>query len=309
METLRKLSTLYDVVGVVESDPHRRERIASQAAYQDVPILTEEELLDTHGLQAVAVETDIPPLIPTARRCLERGLHVHLDKPAGLSMNELRSLHTAASKRKLCIQMGYMFRYNSAIRLMHQAITSGWLGEVFEVHGVMSKKIGAAERQQLARFGGGSMFELGCHLIDVLVWFLGKPSAVHSFVDHVGSDGLADNVLAVFEYPKGSATIRSSVVEPSGNRRRQLTVVGTEGVAETRPLEPAQLEFVFERASGPYKPGIHRPELEKTAGRYHGDLTDLAAVILGQKELRWDATHDLAVQETLLLASGMPINT
>ena len=40
---------------------------------------------------------------------------------------------------------------------------------VFEVHAVMSKVVGPDERTALAAYRGGIMFELGCHVIDLVV--------------------------------------------------------------------------------------------------------------------------------------------
>jgi predicted dehydrogenase len=308
METLRRLSSLYEVVGIVEPDAKRSEAIGKNPVYRDLPVLTEEQLLNIDGLQVVAVETEVSQLIPTAQRCVAAGMHLHLDKPAGDSLAALKQLHQSAMKNQVCIQMGYMFRYNPAFQLTCKAIREGWLGDVFELHGVISKKIGPGERQQLKQFAGGSMFELGGHLIDAMVWMLGKPTNVIPVIDHLGNDTLADNTLAVFDYPNGSATIRSSVVEPQGGRRRQFTVVGTEGTADIRPLEPARLELTLERACGPFSKGSQFVDLPKTSGRYDGDLIDLAAVVRGEKTLEWDAAHDLAVQETLLRASGMELN-
>ena len=41
--------------------------------------------------------------------------------------------------------------------------------------------------------------------------------------------------------------------------------------------------------------------------RYDADFADLAQVIRGEKSLAWSPAHDLAVQETILRASGMPV--
>jgi hypothetical protein len=41
--------------------------------------------------------------------------------------------------------------------------------------------------------------------------------------------------------------------------------------------------------------------------RYVADLADLARVIRGEKEFAWKSAHDLAVQETILRASGLPV--
>lgn len=308
LETLRKLDEVFEVVGVVEPDAARRAAAMRSKAYAGVTWMSESELLSTTGLQCVAVETEIPRLVPTAQRCVENGMHVHLDKPAGESLAALRELHRAALGQNLCIQMGYMFRYNPAFEFAARAVHAGWLGEVFEVHAVMSKKIGQAQRDTLREVSGGTMFELGCHLIDAMVWMLGKPTSTTPYVRRTQPDELADNMLAVFEYPNATATIRSSVVEPFGNRRRQFTIVGTQGVIDIRPLEPPRLELSLEKTRGDFAAGTHSVELTPAPGRYDGDLLDLAAVVRGDKPLAWDAEHDLATHEAILRASGIAVD-
>jgi len=308
LASIRKFGDVYDLVGVVEPDEAQRKRLAASATYRDVKWLTEEQLLNTKGLQAVAVETEVKQLVSTAQRCLDAGMHIHLDKPAGESLAAVRKLHATAAKKKLTIQMGYMLRYNPAFQLMFQAVREGWLGDVFEVHTVMSKKISAAARQSLLQNPGGTMYELGCHIIDSLVYILGKPDEVTAHIRKTMGDELQDNMLAVFDYPKATATVRSSVVEPVGFRRRQFVVVGTEGVIDIRPLEPPQMDLVLEQSHGSYKKGVQTPQLPRSTGRYDGEFLDLAAVIRQEKEFAWSAEHDLATHEAILKASGMPVD-
>jgi predicted dehydrogenase len=151
------------------------------------------------------------------------------------------------------------------------------------------------------------MFELGCHLIDSVVCVLGKPQKVTPFVrrTHTEQDTLADNQIAVFEYPAATATIRSAVIEPSGEQRRQFTVCGEEGVIEIRPLEPPKLSLSLKQARGGYIKGQQIVELPKSTGRYDGEFLDLAAIVRGEKQADFSPAHDLAVHEAILLASGV----
>ena len=309
LKTMLKYPQHFDVVGVVEPDPEVRRRMQQQALYQDLTWMTEEQLLNANDLQAVAVETHVRDLLPTAQRCVAAGMHIHLDKPAGVSFPSLQRLHQTAQDKNLTIQMGYMYRYNPAFQFIFQAAQDGWLGEIFEVHGVMSKKVGTTTRQQLAEFGGGSMFELGCHLIDPLFHLLGVPMQVTGFVRNTlpQQDNLADNVLSVFEYPRATATIRSSVVEVDGFRRRQFVVCGYEGTIIVRPLEPPVLELTLESARGPYSKGTQKIQLPAAAGRYDGGWLDFARVIRGEKPHDFSHDHDLAVQHALLTACKMSV--
>ena len=182
----------YEVVGIVEPDKELRERAKEQPAFRDGPWMTEEQLLNVPGLAAVMVETRVRDLLPTAQRCIGAGKHIGLDKPAGDSLPQYKKLLDEAAKKKLLVQMGYMYRYSPAVLILRQFLRDGWLGDVFEVHTVMSKVVGDAERKNLAQFPGGIMFELGCHVIDLVIGVLGKPEQVHAFPRHSGkqNDGL-----------------------------------------------------------------------------------------------------------------------
>ena len=310
LETIRQFSEHFELVGVVEPDADRRAALEAGEPYRGVKWLTEEQLLNTPGLAAVAVETEIKDLIPTASRCVAAGMHVHVDKPAGESLSEFSRLLDDASQRRLTVQMGYMFRHNPAFQFCFKAVREGWLGDVFEAHGVISKKVDAAGRKRFAEYRGGVMFELGCHLIDALVATLGKPDAVspHARQTRPDVDNLADNQLAVFEYPKATATIRSSFLEPHGGDRRQFIVCGDRGTVEIRPLEPPRLLLALESPQGAFKNGYQEVELPAPVGRYDGDFLDLAAIIRGEKPSDYPPAHDLAVQEAVLLASGLPLS-
>ena len=135
MAALRHLPDDYEVVGVVEPDPALRRAAENNPAYRGLAWMTEEQLLHTPGLKVVAVETEVSDLVPTARRCVAAGMHLHMDKPAGENLEEFRKLLDDATARRLCVQMGYMFRWNPAFRFCFQAVRQGWLGRIFEING------------------------------------------------------------------------------------------------------------------------------------------------------------------------------
>ena len=85
MSAIRSLGELFEVVGVVEPDDAQRNRVADSKSYRDLRWMTQDELLATPGLAAVAVETPVRDLVHTAMACVRAGKHVHLDKPAGPS--------------------------------------------------------------------------------------------------------------------------------------------------------------------------------------------------------------------------------
>lgn len=308
LQTLKKLSDHFNLIGVVEPDREKRIAARKNPVYRDVPWLTEEALLATKDLRIVTVETRVEDLLATAARCLAAGVHIHLDKPAGESLQSFGQLLDAATSRGLCVQMGYMYRHNPAFRFCFDVVRKGWLGEVFEVHGLMSKELSVEERKRNLHFRGGMMFQLGCHLIDAMVRVLGPAQGVQSLTRRLRPelDNLADNQLAVFEYPQATATIRVSVTEFDGWKRRQFVVAGTEGTIEIRPLEPPQLTLTLKKPRGKFASGTRKVALPAMPGRYDDQLIELAQVARGQVQPEYTSDHDLAVQKLVLQASGMP---
>lgn len=304
----------WEVVGIVEEDPGLLEAAKKSPLYSRFRFLSLEEGLKTPDLKVVGVETEVRDLLKYARLAVEAGCHVHLDKPAGASMADYRALMKLADEKLLVVQMGFMYRFNPAVQLLQRMLQAGWLGEIFETHAVMSKVIPQRDRETLDEFPGGTMFELGCHIIDLTVSVLGKPDQVVPFprrsLDSPG-DTLMDNMLAVLEYPKATATVRTTGLEVEGFSRRHFTVCGTEGTFHIQPLDRpvVTLSLSQERRFGDgdrvFPKGTSEITFDTPYERYVGDAADLAAIVRGEKKNPYPSEHDLAVQETVLAASAM----
>jgi predicted dehydrogenase len=296
----------YEVVGVVEPDDKLRLQAMLSPAFRDVKWLTRDQLLNTPGLQAVLVETKVRDLLDTAEACVAAGKHVHVDKPAGESLPQFRRILDAAAKQKLLVQMGYMYRYNPAVVLLHKFLANGWLGDVFEVHAVMSKVVDPGGRRDHGAYRGGMMFELGCHLIDLVVGLLGKPTKVTAHARHSSKvdDALLDNMLAVFDYPRATATVRSTGLEVEGFDRRHLVVCGTAGTFHIQPLDNPKARVALSAVRDGYKKGYQDVTFPKFE-RYVADAADMAKVVRGEKASDYAAAHDLNVQEAVLQASSV----
>lgn len=296
----------YEVVGIVENDPTVREAALSNKAFQDVPWMTQEQLLNVPGLQAVLVETSVRDSLDVAHACIDAGKHIHLDKPAGESLARFQELVRKANESQLLIQMGYMYRYNPAVVLLREFLSQGYLGDVFEIHAVMSKVLPAADRIEQAKYRGGMMFELGCHLIDLILGMMGVPDRVHPFSQSTSAFGdlLNDNMLAVLTYPQTIATVKSSAVEVDGFSRRHLVVCGTKGTFHIQPLDNPTATISLSKVSGNYRSGIQEVQFPKYV-RYVDDAADMARILRGEKESEYTYTHDLNVQQTVLRASGL----
>lgn len=307
-------SAEWEVVGIVEEDPELRKAAEKSPLYRRFPILGLEEALKIPDLRVVGVESRVRDLLRYARAAVDAGCHVHLDKPAGASMAAYRDLMKEADANGLVVQMGFMYRFNPAVQLLRRMLAAGWLGEIFETHAVMSKVIPPKDRQELDEFPGGTMFELGCHIIDLTVSVLGKPQRVVPFPRRsldLPDDTLVDNMLAVLEYPKATATVRTTGLEVEGGSRRHFTVCGTGGTFHIQPLDKPTVtlslaeEWRFGEGERVFPKGTSEITFDVPYRRYVGDAAELAAIVRGEKTNPWPSSHDLMVQETVLAAAGM----
>ena len=305
----------WEVVGIVEEDPELRALAQASETFRDFPFLSLEEGLNTKWLSVVGIETKVQDLLRYAQIALDAGFHLHLDKPAGASYPAYERLMKQADASDRIVQMGYMYRFTPAVELLHRILEEGWLGEVFETHAVMSKVMPEAAREEVDDFVGGTMFELGCHIIDLTMGVLGEPDQVTPYPRRVierDEDSLIDNMLAVFEYPKATASVRSSALEVDGFARRHFTVCGTEGTLHIQPLDrpTVRLSLSQERTFAGGGETLAKGRSEIVYGpypRYIGDAADLAATIRGEKENAFPSSYDLAVQRAVLEAAGMTL--
>lgn len=303
---VRGLPETYELLGLADDDSAVRAKYEKSKTYASTPWFSETELLALPGLQVVAVEKQLADACAAAQRAIAAGKHIHLDKPGALGHDEFRTMRLDAERRGLTVQMGYMLRYNPAFTLLFQAVREGWLGDVLEVDAAMGKLGDQAKRDELATLPGGGMFELACHLIDATVTLLGKPERVDAFSTPTRTEPgqPQDNQLAVFTYPKATATLRCNHADPFGGPRRHFYVVGTRGSMDIQPLESGKFQLMLSEPHGNYKNGEQSVALELPADRYIEEFRDLACVVRGEKRFAWDAAHDVAVHETVLRASG-----
>lgn len=304
MRAVRKFPEMFEVVGVCEHNPAWLEKRGKLQAYEGLPFLGESELLEK--CDAVLVETDVWNLTQTAGRCAAAGKHIHLDKPANGNYEDYKAVLDTAKQKNLVIQLGYMYRYNPAIRYCIDAVKSGKLGEVYSVNAEMSTFHSKEYKEWLCNFQGGIMYILGSHLVDLVVYLLGKPQRVTSFLKHTGLDGVdfPDNNLSVLEYEKALARINVTSVEVNGWGRRQFVVSGSRGTIEIEPIENdtkiwySDLELTEGKHYEDKKKNIDIADIPKDE-RYDEMVKDFYAYITGIRENPFSYAHELAVHQVL----------
>lgn len=297
------------LTGVYEPDPVRREALATGGAppWDTVPrwYADPAELLGDPGVEAVAAEGLNRESLGHARRIVEAGKHLLYDKPAGDDRAEFARVAELARERGLVLQLGYMFRYHDGFQRIAGWARDGTLGAVTSVRAHMSTDLTAAAGAVVAHHRGGVLFDLGGHMVDQIVWLLGRPQRATSYLRYgvSGTPGLADNTLAVLEYPTALAFVDICAVEAPPVARR-FEVYGTAGSAIMEPFEPAgHVRLCLRRPAGGYAAGVTRVPVEDRP-RYDAMVAAFARAVRGESPPDRDLAHELMVQETLLAVAG-----
>ena len=303
MLAVRKFPELFEVVGYAEENQRWIEKRGNNRGYEGLSYLSVEEVIEKSD--AILIESDVWDLTKYAKMCVDAGKHIHMDKPASGTLEEYKYILDTAKEKNLVVQLGYMYRYNPAVLKCFEHIKNGDLGEIYSINAEMSTFHPIEYRKWLTNFGGGIMYILGSHLVDLIVYMLGEPKKVTSFLKRTGLDGVdfEDNNLAVLEYDKALARIFVSSVEVNGFGRRQLMVSGSKGTVNICPLE-RPITMTYSDTSIADKTYEDRKitvsfEDNTTYGRYDDMMQDFYAYIIGTKQNPFTYKHDFLVQRVL----------
>ena len=302
----------FALVGFHDPDPtvvaERRKRW--EAKVPGFKVFETPEALLAEKLDGVVVDGQVYGNLKFARMALESGRPVMLEKPAGLDLAEHRALIELARRKKLHVQMVYLFRYMTAVREMVARARKGDFGKIYEFRARLAKSLGDYQKNvgEVARYKGGIWFEMAGHGIDIMASILGKPSSSKGFLAHHHSAEPAtfiDNGLGVFTYEKAWGIVEVPALEVAPYQRR-IELYGTEGACviphlgsghlANKNVQPIEVTL----KGGPWE----RIDLPAQTLQIL-DLREFVAVVRGGKVPDFPMEHDLGVQEALLQSSGM----
>ena len=303
MQAVRKFPELFEIVGFAEENERWFEKRGANIGYEGLPRMSVEEVIAKSD--AILVESDVWDLTKYAKMCVDAGKHMHMDKPASGTLEEYKYVLDTAKEKNLVVQLGYMYRYNPAVLQCFEHIKNGDLGEIYSINAEMSAFHKPEYKKWLTNFGGGIMYILGSHLVDLIVYMMGEPKKITSYLKHSGLDGIdfEDNNLAVLEYEKALARIFISSVEVNGYGRRQLVVAGSKGTVNICPLErPIKMTYSdTQMVDRPWENVCLEVPIENVSGdcRYDDMIQDFYAYIVGTKQNPFTYEHDYLVQKVL----------
>lgn len=308
--TLRKRTDLFEVVGICFPENEKQRLAASVEKISPFTELTLEQILNDPTIEAVAIETDEIYLTKYALLAAAHGKQIHMEKPGGAVLSEFEALIRSVKEKNLVFHMGYMYRYNPALREVLEKVRSGELGEIISVEAQMSCLHTTPIRKWMKELPGGMMFFLGCHLIDLILQIQGMPKRVIPLNKVTGLEGTEsqDFGMAVLEYDKGCSLVKSTSVEYGGYLRRQLVITGSKGMIEVRPLEMGKESAMQTRWTEYHERAWSDPGVSGQVGpfdRYAAMMEGFAAMVRGEMENPYPYDYELTLYKVFLQACGI----
>lgn len=190
-------------------------------------------------LCAISTESGLHAKIALA--CIERGVHVIIEKPMAMSTNDAAAIIEASKKHNVKVTVCHQNRFNLAVKNMRSAVESGRFGKLS--HGSIHVRWNRNEnyytqapwRGTWAQDGGCLMNQC-IHGIDLLLWMMGgEPVSVYGVTRQQFHPYLeAEDVgLAVIEFANGAvATVEGTVNVYPKNLEETLYLFGETGTVK-----------------------------------------------------------------------------
>ena len=164
----------------------RRERLDAACAVHGLPGYDGwDALLADPAVEAVIIATPPEPRFELARRALEAGKHLLLEKPIALHADQACELQRLAIAKGLSVAVDYEYRavplFMQAERLLRSgAVGQPWLVKLDWLMGSRADPSRGWNWYSQASKGGGVIGALGTHAFDMLAWLVGPVASVSS---------------------------------------------------------------------------------------------------------------------------------
>ena len=235
-----------EIVGIYEPDQALSSRYASHYGLDHALLFTDlEAMLDKVHPQAVLVYTNTYDHRRVVEICAKRGVHVMMEKPLAVSLEDALAIERAAHLGKIQVLVNYETTWYPSNHAAYDLVHENALGDVRKVvvHDGHSgpKEIGVGP-EFLAWLtdpklnGGGALFDFGCYGADLMTWLMDgqRPETVTAVTQQIKPSIYAkvdDEATVILTYPKAQAIIQASWNWPFD--RKDMEVYGQTGYVIT----------------------------------------------------------------------------
>jgi D-xylose 1-dehydrogenase (NADP+, D-xylono-1,5-lactone-forming) len=222
-----------ELVAIASRRPGASAQTLAQYAPQQQNVRTYDDLdllLKDTDIQAVYLPMANHEHAEWALRAIENGKHVLCEKPMALTIADIEAIQAAASKHKVKVMEGFMYRFHPQHAKVQEIIRSGVIGEVRSVRATYSFMMRPARLYRLQENtdrGGGAMWDIGCYAVhSARMFFDQTPVAVTAISKYV-ENGADVATSGIIDFGDGKFAHFDFSFERA--RRSEYEIIGTKG--------------------------------------------------------------------------------
>jgi len=219
---IRTLHELGYLGGIVESNQETLNRFADQ--YPDVKgYLSLDDALKNKELIGYTVATPAETHYSLAKKIMEVGKHVLVEKPLTLVEGHAKELVQLSEEKNVNLMVGHVLLFHPAIRIIKALIDSGKIGKLQYIY---SNRLNLGQ----VRTEENVFWSLAPHDISIFQYFTEAfPEAIHASGSAFLQKGIHDSTITQLKYPNGvEGHIFVSWLHPFKEHR--LVVIGSEAM-------------------------------------------------------------------------------
>ncbi|MFF2091767.1 Gfo/Idh/MocA family protein [Paenibacillus sp. NPDC058174] len=289
-----------ELTAVTDVRPERLEEIAEQWGEHIHRFESPEEMFRSGTVDGVIICTPHYDHPAQAIAAFEHGLHVLIEKPAGVYTRQVREMNEAAAKSGKVFGIMYNQRTNPLYAKLKDLISSGELGEVRRTNWIItdwyrtqSYYNSGGWRATWAGEGGGVLINQDPHQLDLWQWTTGMmPTRVRAFCQFGKHRDIEveNDVTAYVEYENGATGVFvTSTFESPGTNRFEVSGDRGKIVIENGKLTFWRLRTPESEFNANFKSGFGQPECWKFdipvqhGGGQHKEITEnwVSAIVNG----------------------------
>lgn len=211
-----------------------------------------EDLLKDPEINAVYVATPVVLHRDYTIQAAEAGHHVMCEKPMAMNAAQCREMIAACRDNGVKLMVAYYRRTYPIVQKMRQLLKEGVIGDpmlvrinltgYYNPRGSQRCSVSPAWRTDPEIAGGGVMFDVGSHRLDVMVYLLGGVEQVVAFVENLhGGYRVEDSAVLSMKLANGMHGV-ANFNWNVGGKADEFELYGTEGKILARPLDGGHLE-------------------------------------------------------------------
>lgn len=233
-----------------------------------------EFILKSPEIDAVAIVTPVKTHYPLAKRAMENGKHVLVEKPMASSVKEAEELIEISERKNLVLMVDHTFIFTGAVRKIKELIDSGEIGDIYYFDSV---------RVNLGLFQHdvNVIWDLATHDVSIMDYVISsKPVSVAAFgVAHY--NGIEDIAYITVNFDNGIiAHFHVNWLAPV--KVRKILIGGTKKMVVYDDTEPSEKVKVYDKGViATTQEGIHGMLISyRTGDMYAPKLDDTEALSL-----------------------------